>query len=1249
MGLKYSAALEKELEESGDEGIEAYDINKDYSTPTETQESSEAEEDLPGFFDFSANISRDIKHIGDKGFGDWLISGGTVSTDTNDAIGDLVHAGVRGIYKGAEEFLNLGNLAVGDNKTNYTDQYFNKPENIAEEMVSFGSQFLVPASAFAKAGTVAANLMMKGATTLGPTTAKSIIAASSGGAGSFSAQAVGSVIASNTVFEPSSPTLANMLNEIPALKGPIMEAMSTDINDPEWVNRLRHSISELGLAGVANKVIGLLSQGIKSTGKGARGVHENMLSGLDDSKRAEMNILRDLVGSKDASFKDKMALIKHDYLSSFAYAKFTTSAVDRYAGIKHLMPDNQSYALARLLAGNPSRIDEMLNYRSFNMMSNGDLAFNDVKSMRAIFEPIVKHKDGNQLTEFTEYALADRLLRNIDRLNKAEKTAKVWKAEDFLGVKVTNKQLKLWKTQGNKLPHFRKAYKEMTEFNNNILDLLAHPNVQMISRTTRNRLSKANPMMVPLYRLMQESRNQGVFGSGVSSVSSAITTPLKGLKDTASPVQVNNLVDNMVKNYAGLIDSAFVNQTKVALYNDIKMMLPNEGAAYARPYKPKATQVGLTKRELRDKASKELGISREAMDEIDDIDDYLSIYGFAHGVPAKSKNGHVIDSVRVVDENGVGRVEHWEIIDPLLHRAVSALGPKGMHPLLGAMAFAKRILTVGVTSNPVFFMWKNPIRDTVSATILSTSSNTLKGVMKGDIQMRLPVVESMRGLYHSLRKDVQFHEFLINGGGFASVVENELRAGSKANLAAHIKVSKTTGGMLLGPNNIKEQWQHVVTAFEYGSRTAEYNHLIRKGMSRADAALAAREIATDFSMHGSSPLIQIMMAGAPFFNAGLQGLYRGKRGVFNQKNRATVWARLFTWTALPAVAEFYLNKDNIDPNTGRAFIEGIPQYIRNTHMVVPTDDKGGHFLIPNAFEFGAVNALVKNLLFGMVEKNGQTMSHEFVASIIDMFRLNPTPQVIKPFIDPIAGSGTAINSKFTGVPIVPASMGGIESNEKYKPWTPAQFIPMSKMFNSLGDITSPLELEHIWNSMFGTIGMYVSSATDAVIRSYGDGPKAPESEFSNYPFLKEMIWNTETRASEYELQLYDSREKTGKSKSTLDFLLDKDDPYFNSKVDEYVEDPDFIDLYSIAPAIADAMSAIYQFNKQSARVWNDTSPNLSAKDKQLKLREIKRQRNAVINDVYDALKGANKSRDILQGGDSRSNKEIYDSIEPFKL
>ena len=79
------------------------------------------------------------------------------------------------------------------------------------------------------------------------------------------------------------------------------------------------------------------------------------------------------------------------------------------------------------------------------------------------------------------------------------------------------------------------------------------------------------------------------------------------------------------------------------------------------------------------------------------------------------------------------------------------------------------------------------------------------------------------------------------------------------------------------------------------------------------------------------------------------------------------------------------------------------------------------------------------------------------------------------------------------------------------------------------------------------------------------------------------------------------------------------------------------------------MSAIYQFNKQSARVWNDTSPNLSAKDKQLKLREIKRQRNAVINDVYDALKGANKSRDILQGGDSRSNKEIYDSIEPFKL
>ena len=60
-------------------------------------------------------------------------------------------------------------------------------------------------------------------------------------------------------------------------------------------------------------------------------------------------------------------------------------------------------------------------------------------------------------------------------------------------------------------------------------------------------------------------------------------------------------------------------------------------------------------------------------------------------------------------------------------------------------------------------------------------------------------------------------------------------------------------------------WQEMMEVSELSNRLGEFKKLRASGLSPRAAALGARDISTDFAMHGSSEGMRMFNAMIPFF------------------------------------------------------------------------------------------------------------------------------------------------------------------------------------------------------------------------------------------------------------------------------------------------------------------------------------------------------------------------------------------------
>lgn len=710
------------------------------------------------------------------------------------------------------------------------------------------------------------------------------------------------------------------------------------------------------------------------------------------------------------------------------------------------------YKLARLASGSRSTTKAVLEHGTISYAKNGDIIFSG-EGLRQVFSDVTGDLE-NALTYFAAKRAQELTKQGRENL---------WPQDEI------NAGLALAKEN----PGILKAHNRWKAFSKRMMDFYQQSG--LVSAEGRLAMEKANAEWVPFYRVIEE-----VTGNRITQ-----GNPFKRLKGGTQ--NVNDLLDNIGYNIATMVDTAMKNRAKLAFFD----MVENSklGANYAVKIAKDTKQLKIPSSQVVDTFLKAAGYSRADLQAgilpvdvqlmVKQVEGELSDFA-EFFVGGQAPRGNNIESVR---RNG--KTEFYEIGDPLVYKSFLEWNHKPIGMAMRMLSGFKRALTYGVTAAPDFLI-PNLIRDTMSGFVLS----------KGGI---IPGASSIKGMVDRLRNDPSYWEFMANGGGFSSSVHAEINLMRDKLDKFYVGKGINPRTVLRGPADILEFWQEFASAFEYGTRLAEFNALKKKGETLSEATFQGKEVSTDFSMRGRSDFLKFFVMSVPFLNARLQGMYRLGRGAKMDTKQFAL--RGLSALTLPSILLYLMNRDDERYKALEDWDKDL-----HWHIFVP-GVKDWHIRIPKPFEVGAIFATlperITELTFG---KDGDKFGEAMAFMLAETFALNPTPQAIKPIVE------TEIsNKRFTGGPVIPEDLKYVRPSEQFQPWSSETAKQVGELFN-----ISPIKLEHWMRGYLGYLGQYILMSSDALIQD--DNLPAPRLDESIV--LRRLMRQQPYRNSQYEQEFW---------------------------------------------------------------------------------------------------------------------------------
>lgn len=369
--------------------------------------------------------------------------------------------------------------------------------------------------------------------------------------------------------------------------------------------------------------------------------------------------------------------------------------------------------------------------------------------------------------------------------------------------------------------------------------------------------------------------------------------------------------------------------------------------------------------------------------------------------------------------------------------------------------------------------------------------------------MRSPVgftpLDSIKGLYHYLKKDEMFHEWMRSGSPMAGFFE-QFKTPQRE--ARHLVESQGMRGMkkILNPF---ELFSEIGQAGENMTRIGLYARGRSAGMSTMEAGFIGRDTTVDFAKSGK--IIRVWNMLTPFINARIQGTGNMLRTFRSNPGEAAL-----SWWALIGgpLTGLYLYNTRNHPE---AYRDMQPYTEENYFPLITGDEKdedgsypGYKFPMEEFAQFGGRSLLAAlqyldeqdpELLNNLADKLGigsrdlkpeQVKPAPSAGKVIGETAAGLLPVDITPggdvglmpalrgtasgLLPPLArgileaGSGTSF---FTGRPIAQLDrMKDLPEPEKYvRGETPDWLVSVGKWTN-----TSPARLKHILESQFATVG-----------------------------------------------------------------------------------------------------------------------------------------------------------------------------------
>ncbi|MBX5462035.1 MAG: hypothetical protein IRZ28_13220 [Steroidobacteraceae bacterium] len=871
-----------------------------------------------------------------------------------------------------------------------------------------------------------------------------------------------------------------------------------------------------------------------------------------------LNRFRSKIGPPPQTFGEAM----HALTERFA-DKAILETVDALQGFKvverdlagHLEDATVSpYKAARLVSGARGVVKAIFFHGTINWDKDGDIVFTG-KGLNDIFAPVADALD-QTMTYFAARRAAELAEQGRERLFAPE--------EIRAGLDIARKHPK-----GKAI---EKAFDEYQAFLGRMMDF--YQSSGLVSAEQRALMQEMNRSYVPFHRIVEALE-------GKKGPSQGAFRRLHG-----GTQNVRDIFDNITGSVQALTYAALRNHTKRKLFGLIERS-PN-GARYAVRIGTDARATRIDPHWVLEQLSKFLPPAMLArVQKIAEKDpaflETMLLYwtnGFAPNVPD-------MDSV-LID----GRPRYFQIADPLLMESLREFGTVkpvalGLKILGGFSGTLRRGVTMALD-----FQIPNLIRDTFNAFVLS----------KGK---QWPLVDSVRGMITRLKSDEVYWEFLANGGGFASQLHAEGRALRTKLERFYVGKRIDYRRVLDSPRKILDAYDELASAFEYGTRLAEYKRMRARGASRREAALEGREISTDFGMRGASDFLRWITTAVPFMNARLEGLYRLQRQAFEKDGRAAfnpllarqMALRAVVGLTIPSLALWWLNHDD-------ERYKALPEWVKTTHWVIlpPPWLSESAWLIPKPFETGALFASIPERTLEYVkEKDGPKYADALASIAADAFALNPTPQAVKPLVD------VARNRAWSGRPIVPEHLKDVTPEEQFTPYTSDTAVRLGRAFD-----VSPAKLDYLLRGYFGTLGQYAITASDALINPAIDTGEKPAGRLGDDYVIRRFLRQPPYRDTSYETEFYKVLEQTREAVATVRKLKRE---WRTAEQAAFESD----EKNAVLLAIAKSAEHVAEQARKNAAKMNQvrTDPALSADEKREQLEELQIERNELFDAYAD--------------------------------
>ena len=338
-----------------------------------------------------------------------------------------------------------------------------------------------------------------------------------------------------------------------------------------------------------------------------------------------------------------------------------------------------------------------------------------------------------------------------------------------------------------------------------------------------------------------------------------------------------------------------------------------------------------------------------------------------------------------------------------------------------------------------------------------------------------------------------------------------------------------------GLKAFKMMWQGLgamTTKSDASTRQAVFNDVLARTGNYGEAQIQALEV-INFARRGSSPAMNAITAMIPFLNARLQGLdvlYRGATGKYSARRDLPPGLKTAHFLArgslLVAGTALYYSLVSDDDE-----YKSQDDYVKDDNFIIPLKMFGIEDMpplkLPVPFEVGVLFKTIPERIMSYMndESSPRDVRETIQRAVTNTLEVNP-PQFILPLVEAATN-----HNLYTGRSIVPVWMDSQrEPWEQYKFTTNELAVELGKTLKM-----NPMKIEHLMSGYSGTLGGYLLSLTDSMMR--GEGRELPTKRIDQYPLIRRFFARPE--GNYVQSEFYDLMDSVKKMSGTVKSLTEQ--------------------------------------------------------------------------------------------------------------